>query len=192
MLITLILISGATSLTAQKLTKNCWSNGQYRMTAVEGTPNGKIEVTVYNNNDRDVVLQATRTFLLNSDGSVSFDVEQAIRTDYRYVYVRWFVRNTDGTYSVNYFHNAGTGDDGSYSGLPTASNQCQVLATKFKSVYVKRMEKNLFKVYFDVLEDMNTMRYDVKLSTDGITFKTRAIIFPDNTKAGKYEITIKL
>ena len=67
-----------------------------------------------------------------------------------------------------------------------------VLATKINKLYVKRMDKNTFKVYFDVLEDINTMKYNVKLSTDGINFKTRAIIFPDNTKAGKYEVTIKL
>lgn len=67
-----------------------------------------------------------------------------------------------------------------------------VLASKFSSVYVKRLTQNTFKVYFDVLEDINTSRYDIKLSTDGITFKTRAIIFPDHTKAGKYEVTIKL
>ena len=66
------------------------------------------------------------------------------------------------------------------------------IATKITMLYVKRMEKNTFKVYFNVDEDINTLRYDVKLSTDGINFKTRAIIFPDNTKAGKYEVTIKL
>lgn len=67
-----------------------------------------------------------------------------------------------------------------------------VLPVKINKLYVKRTEKNTFTVYFDVLEDMNTTRYDVKLSTDGINFKTRAIIFPDNTKAGKYQVTIKL
>ena len=191
MLLSLMFIS-VMSLTAQKITKDCWADGQYHMTAIEGTANGKIEVTVYDNNNRDVVLQATRTFLLSNTGSVGFNVEQAIRTDYRYVYVRWFVKNSDGSYSVNYFHNPGTGDDGSYIGLPTASNPCQALATKITMLYVKRMEKNTFKVYFNVDEDINTLRYDVKLSTDGINFKTRAIIFPDNTKAGKYEVTIKL
>ena len=67
-----------------------------------------------------------------------------------------------------------------------------VLATKISTLYVKRLDKNTIKVFFNVAEDINTTRYDVKLSTDGINFKTRAIIFPDNTKAGKYEINIKL
>ena len=67
-----------------------------------------------------------------------------------------------------------------------------VLATKISTLYVKKLDKNTVKVFFNVAEDINTTRYDVKLSTDGINFKTRAIIFPDNTKAGKYEVTIKL
>ena len=67
-----------------------------------------------------------------------------------------------------------------------------VLATKITTLYAKKLDKNTIKVFFKVAEDVNTLRYDVKLSTDGINFKTKSIIFPDNTKAGKYEITIKL
>lgn len=66
-----------------------------------------------------------------------------------------------------------------------------VLASKISKPTVIR-NKNVFTIYFDVLEDINTYQYNIKLSTDGINFKTRAIIFPDQTKAGKYQVTIKL
>ena len=95
-LLALILVS-AMSASAQKLTKDCWSAGAYHMTATQGGANGKIEVTIYNNNNRDVVLQPTRTFLLDNQGSVSFSIDQPVRTDYRYAYARWFTKNEDGS-----------------------------------------------------------------------------------------------
>lgn len=191
-LLALVLVS-AMSASAQKLTKDCWSAGAYHMTATQGGANGKIEVTIYNNNNRDVVLQPTRTFLLDNQGSVSFSIDQPVRTGYRYAYARWFTKNEDGSYSVNYFHNAGTGDDGSYSGLPTASNECNtVLPIKFVSITAERIAKDVFRVKFEVAEASGINVYKVKLSTDGINYKEKAILFPKNTVSGAYEVVIKL
>lgn len=173
----LMFISGM-SLTAQKLTKDCWSSGVYQLTAINGPADGKIEVTVYDNNVRTLVLQPTRTFILNSAGSVAFSALQPIRTSYVYVVARFFKKNLDGSYSVFYFGNTGgTGqDDGSYDATPTASNQCNVLALKYGAITARNDKQNT----------IITFQLESTDDTNEITFN---LMYPNNVEK-KYKVIL--
>lgn len=177
---------------AHTLTKQCWNSGTYDIAAAYGDGNGKIEVTVYSNSNMNTVVQAKRTFNLSSSGTVNFTVNQSSRTSPVFVYVRWFQKNSNGTYSAVSW-NSGQGYPNSYSSVSTGTNQCSVVPVgRFTNIYAQRLSGNTFKVFFDVNEDLDTDRFIIRISTDAKKFKDRAIIFPDNSKAGKYEVIIKL
>lgn len=176
MLTMIVLSIVSTSTSAQKLTKDCWNSGKYQLTSINGPANGKIEVTVYDNNVRTLVLEPTRSIDLSSSGSVSFTVLQPIRTSYVYVVARYFIKNPDGSYSVDYFQNASGGLDGSYDASPTASNQCNVLALKYGAISARNDKENT----------IITFQLESTDDTNEIIFN---LIYPNNVEK-KYKVIL--
>lgn len=191
--ILVLLLAFSLSAYCHSLTRQCWNNVShtYGIEAAYGDANGKIEVTVYTNSNMSTVIQTKRTFILNGSGTVDFTVNQASRTSPVFVYVRWFSRNNNGTYSPVTW-NSGQGYPNSYSSIITSTNQCSIVPIKFTSVTARRINSNTFEVVFDINEVVGVNYYRIKLSTDGINFKERAVIFPDNTTSGRYSAIIHL
>lgn len=66
------------------------------------------------------------------------------------------------------------------------------LPIKFKSVSGKRIDSNTIEVIFEAEEDTDLNYYVVKISTDGINYRTVGIIFPDGIISSKtYTIKVK-
>ena len=175
---------------AYSFSNGCWYLGQYSVTASQGDPHGRIEVLVYTNSSMSTLLQ-TSSFGLNANGAVSFTVNQPVLTSPVFVYVRWLVRNADGTYSPTTW-NSGQGYPNSYSSEYTGTSACFAVPITFKSVQAIRVTDDTYKVIFEVEEASGVNTYRVRLSKDGIHFVDRAIIFPDNTTRGTYSAVIKL
>lgn len=70
---------------------------------------------------------------------------------------------------------------------------CGTLPVKFNSFEVQKLSKDEAMVSFEVGEATDVKQYEVKISTDSKTWRTAAIIFPDDMQPNrKYSIKIKL
>lgn len=68
------------------------------------------------------------------------------------------------------------------------------LPVKFKSISAKRIDASTIKVTFEAEEDYDLNYYSIKISTDGVNYRSVGIIFPDgiiSTKTYSIEVKIK-
>jgi hypothetical protein len=146
------------------LTRNCWSNNQYSIRATQGNNNGKIEVTTYTNSSMTVLVEATKTYLLNNSGAVNFNVLQSVRTTTVFVYVRWFYKQGNNYFPVSW--NSGQGYANSYSSVITGTNQCTAVAIEEYNITTQQTNNELHVVF-------TTTNYDkayLQCSKDGTKF----------------------
>jgi hypothetical protein len=67
------------------------------------------------------------------------------------------------------------------------------LGIKFKSIRTLRVDANTIKLSFDVEDIFAKGYYNIKVSKDGINWRTVTVVFPDDTKPNNtYSVTIKL
>lgn len=70
---------------------------------------------------------------------------------------------------------------------------CGALPVKLMNVQATRIDAQTVQLYFESEEDNNIREYQVKLSTDGKTYQTVKVLFPNGIQGKKrYIITIKL
>jgi len=64
---------------------------------------------------------------------------------------------------------------------------------KFKSIKANRIDESTIKVTFEVEEDYDLNYYTIKVSTDGINYRSVGIIFPNGIISSKtYTIEVKI
>jgi hypothetical protein len=69
----------------------------------------------------------------------------------------------------------------------------QTLPIKFKSVSGKRVDDSTIEVIFESEEDYDLSYYNIKISTDGVNYRSVGIIFPDGIVSTKtYSIKVKI
>lgn len=67
-----------------------------------------------------------------------------------------------------------------------------VLPVKFKSIKGKRIDNSTIEVTFEAEEDSDLNYYTIKVSSDGLYYKSVGVIFPEGVVATKtYTITVK-
>lgn len=156
------------------LTKKCWADNKYTIQATLGDANGKIEVTVYTNSTRNVLVQSTQTYFLNSSGAALFNVTQPQRTTPVFVYVRWFYKQGSNYFPTSW--NSGQGYPNSYSSVNTGTNAYSVVAINEYNITTKKVDnelrinlltKNYNKAYLEYSKDnINFKRFEITNSKD--------------------------
>lgn len=163
------------------LTNDCWINGHYNMIATLGDNNGKIEVTVYTNSTRTVLVQSTQTYSLSSNGSVSFQVLQPIRITPVFVYVRWF--DKQGNNYIPTTWNSGQGYPNSYSSKTTGTNQCTTVAIDY-GYYIKyQVIQGKINLYWET-SDYDSV--ELEYSKDGLIFDKFTVILDNQLHTLSY------
>lgn len=67
-----------------------------------------------------------------------------------------------------------------------------ILPVKFKSIKGKRIDNNTIEVTFEAEEDSDLKYYVIKVSNDGINYRSVGVVFPDGIISSKtYTTTIK-
>lgn len=178
---------------AHVLTPNCWAAGQRNILATLGASNGKIEVTTYSNAaGTGTPIQATQTYFLTPNGDKNFYVPQPSINIQTFIYVKWFKRNNNGTYSPDNF-NYQNSNGGSTSNIGTGTGQsasCTVLALKFGQITAKNAGYNTI-ITFQVTsnDDTNVLTFNLTYSK-GVEKQYRVFILMPLLIGDTWQLTI--
>lgn len=165
----IVLLLSFTNSKAHTLTKVSWCGGSFTINATIGSPDGKIEVTVYTNSSMTTVVPQiggiapnyTITYTLNSNGAKTFTVPQSSINTVVYVKVKWF-KKQGNTYVIDPWSGNSSATNYTLTGT-NLSIGCTTLAVRsikiIDAINIKNTTIIHFKAESDTDNEILTINY---------------------------------
>jgi len=180
MITSLVLLLAFTA-DAHTLTRKGWCSNRYHIDATIGSPNGKIEVTVYTNSGMGTIIPQlggispnyTITYTLDASGKSSFTVPQININTTVYVRVKWFKPSGSGYVLDNW--------NGSGINAITTNNSllpgCTTLAIKTLEIVDAKNVNNTTIIHFKAESDTDNETLTINYIMPDQTLKSIKIVF---------------
>ena len=168
-LVLLLAFVGIVTYAETKITPLCWNNGLFTFSASDAV-NGSATVTIIDAVGNPVTGTGAYSALITVfNNQVTFTAPQPICAIIIRIKVVWHDNHVNSKYSTTI--------------------QCNNLPVKLSALNVQRTGDSIL-LSFTSDDEINVGYYKVSLSTDGINWQERLILFPKIESGGRYTLNI--